>query len=74
MYTDISTFFTHIVLNGGQWSVDFVLDSNGLTDPSGIMKDIEKFNTRKLCMEEDIEFDPDTLKPTHKDEREGYME
>ena len=74
MYTDISTFFTHIVLNDGQWSVDFVLDSNGLTDPSGIMKDIERFNTRKLCREEDIEFDPDTLKPTHKDEREGYME
>ena len=31
MYTDISiVVFTHIVLNDGQWSVGFVLDSNGL--------------------------------------------
>ena len=32
MYTDISTVvFSHIVLNDGQWSVGFVLDSNDLT-------------------------------------------
>ena len=32
LYTDISTFvFFHIVLNDGQWSVGFVLDSNDLT-------------------------------------------
>ena len=32
MYTDISTVvFSHIVLNDGQWSVGFVLDSNELT-------------------------------------------
>ena len=32
MYTDISTvLFSHIVLNDGQWSVGFVLDSNDLT-------------------------------------------
>ena len=32
MYTDISTvMFSHIVLNDGQWSVGFVLDSNDLT-------------------------------------------
>ena len=32
MYTDISTLvFSHIVLNDGQWSVEFVLDSNALT-------------------------------------------
>ena len=31
MYTDISTLvFSHIVLNDGQWSVGFVLDSNEL--------------------------------------------
>ena len=31
MYTDISTVvFSHIVLNDGQWSVGFVLDSNAL--------------------------------------------
>ena len=31
-YTDISTvLFSHIVLNDGQWSVEFVLDSNDLT-------------------------------------------
>ena len=32
MYTDISTVvFSHIVLNDGQWSVGFVLDSNALS-------------------------------------------
>ena len=32
LYTDISTVvFSHIVLNDGQWSVGFVLDSNDLT-------------------------------------------
>ena len=32
MYTDISTVvFSHVVLNDGQWSVGFVLDSNDLT-------------------------------------------
>ena len=32
LYTDISTvLFSHIVLNDGQWSVGFVLDSNDLT-------------------------------------------
>ena len=32
MYTDISTVvFSHTVLNDGQWSVGFVLDSNDLT-------------------------------------------
>ena len=32
MYTDISiVVFSHIVLNDGQWSVGFVLDSNDLT-------------------------------------------
>ena len=32
MYTDISTLvFSPIVLNDGQWSVGFVLDSNALT-------------------------------------------
>ena len=32
MYTDISTVvFSHIVLNDGQWSVGFLLDSNALT-------------------------------------------
>ena len=32
MYTDISTVvFSHIVLNDGQWSVGFALDSNALT-------------------------------------------
>ena len=31
MYTDISTVvFSHIVLNDGQWTVGFVLDSNDL--------------------------------------------
>ena len=31
MYTDISTVvFSHIVLNDGQWSVGFILDSNDL--------------------------------------------
>ena len=31
MYTDISTIvFSHIVLNDGQWSVGFILDSNDL--------------------------------------------
>ena len=31
MYTDISTVvFSHIVLNDGQWTVGFVLDSNAL--------------------------------------------
>ena len=32
MYTDISTVvFSHIVLNDGQWSVGFVLDSKALS-------------------------------------------
>ena len=32
LYTDISTaVFSHIVLNDGQWSIGFVLDSNDLT-------------------------------------------
>ena len=32
MYIDISTVvFSHIVLNDGQWSVGFVLDSNALS-------------------------------------------
>ena len=31
MYTDISTVvFSHIVLNDGQWTVGFVLDTNDL--------------------------------------------
>ena len=35
MYTDISTVvFSHIVLNDGQWSVGFVLDSTNLTSSS----------------------------------------
>ena len=39
LYTDISTVvFSHIVLNDGQWSVGLVLDSNDLTDPSGVIK------------------------------------
>ena len=45
LYTDISTVvFSHIVLNDGQWSVGFVLDSNDLTDPSEVNKDIQSFN------------------------------
>ena len=32
MYTDISiVVFSHIVLNDGQWTVGFVLDSNALS-------------------------------------------
>ena len=35
MYTDINTVvFSHIVLNDGQWSVGFVLDSTNLTSSS----------------------------------------
>ena len=69
MYTDISTVvFSHIVLNDGQWSVGFVLDSNGLTDPSGIIKDIERFNNGKRCRKEGIDFDPEILQSKNKEE------
>ena len=69
MYTDISTVvFYHIVLNDGQWTVGFVLDSNGLTDPSGVIKDIERFNNGKRCRKEGIDFDLETLQPKNKEE------
>ena len=69
MYTDISTVvFYHIVLNDGQWTVGFVLDSNGLTDPSGVIKDIERFKNGKRCRKEGIDFDPETLQPKDKEE------
>ena len=68
MYTDISTVvFSHIVLNDGQWSVGFVLDSNGLTDPSRVIKDIERFNNGKRCRKEGIDFDPETLQSKNKE-------
>ena len=70
MYTDISiVVFSHIVLNDGQWSVGFVLDSNMLTDPSGVIKDIERFNNGKQCRKEGIEFVPETFQPTKNEER-----
>ena len=70
MYTDISTVvFNHIVLNDGQWSVGFVLDSNALTDPSGVIKDIMRFNNRKRCRKEGIDFDLEVFQP--KDNEEG---
>ena len=43
MYTDISTLvFSHIVLNDGQWSVGFVLDSNELTSTDNYQQRILK--------------------------------
>ena len=47
LYTDISTVvFSHIVLNDGQWSVKFVLNSNDLmsTDnyQQGVLKKLAK--------------------------------
>ena len=69
MYTDISTVvFSNIVLNDDQWSVGFVLDSNGLTDPSGVIKDIERFNNGKRCRKEGIDFDLETWQPKDKEE------
>ena len=69
MYTDISTVvFSHIVLNDGQWSVGFVLDSNALTDPSGVIKDIERFSNGKRCRKDGIDLDPDTFQQTDKEE------
>ena len=59
---------SHIVLNNGQWSVGFVLDSNMLTDPFGVIKDIERFNNGKRCIKEGIDFDPDTFQQTDKEE------
>ena len=69
MYTDISTIvFSHIVLNDGQWTVGFVLDSNGITDPSGVIKDIERFNNGKRCRMEGTDFDPEISQPKNKEE------
>ena len=43
MYTDISTLvFSHIVLNDGQWSVGFVLDSNELTSTDNYQQRVLK--------------------------------
>ena len=43
MYTDISTVvFSHIVLNDGQWSVGFVLDSNELTSTDNYQQRVLK--------------------------------
>ena len=43
MYTDISTvIFSHIVLNDGQWSVGFVLDSNDLTSTDDYQRKVQR--------------------------------
>ena len=43
MYTDISTVvFYHIVLNDGQWSVGFVLDSNDLTSTDDYQRRVQR--------------------------------
>ena len=43
LYTDISTVvFSHIVLNDGQWSVGFVLDSNELTSTDNYQQRVLK--------------------------------
>ena len=43
MYTDISTVvFTHIVLNDGQWSVGFILDSNNLASTNKYQRRVLK--------------------------------
>ena len=69
LYTDISTVvFYYVVLNDGQWSVGFVLDSNGLTNPFGVIKDIERFNNGKRCRKVGIDFDLDTFQPKDKEE------
>ena len=43
MYADINTLvFSHIVLNDGQWSVGFVLDSNELTSTDNYQQRVLK--------------------------------
>ena len=47
MYTGISTVvFSHIVLNDGQWSVGFVLDSNDLTSTDDYQQRVLKRLTK----------------------------
>ena len=47
MYTDISTVvFSHIVLNDGQWTVGFVLDSNDLMSTNNYQQRVLKQLTK----------------------------
>ena len=62
MYTDISTVvFSHIVLNDGQWSVGFVLDSNALSviksvyDNTRPQKNSEKDEKEESSQEKELQ-------------------
>ena len=62
MYTDISTVvFYRIVLNDGQWSVGFVLDSNALSvvkvtyDVRKLEKKLEKDDRKENSQEKELQ-------------------
>ena len=63
MYIDISTVvFSHIVLNDGQWTVGFVLDSNALSvikavyDERRPQKKSEKDEREGSSQEKELQF------------------